>query len=382
MKQHSDPYQWFFPIGIFFGIIGTGLWIAFHFHFIHFYPGLIHTELMTTGFVMTVALGFLMTAIPRFTGTHSATFLEKSILLFLVLTIFLSAFLTQRTLFHLTSVLEIFFIIYFMGTRLLECKFYPPPSFVLIAFGFIGSLLAHVCLLMGTHLALARLFLNYGLVSCLVLGVGTQLIPALLGLKKTGLSNIQEGQKNKFDGKKITTFIVLGFLLLFSFLIEAKGFFQAGRFLRAFLILVIVINQWRIHHIPKTAGIFSWCLWISAWMFVIGLWPGVFWPYYAIHGSHILFIGSVSLMIFTVATRVTLSHGGYDLSLEVRSRGLLFLIIFFILALVSRLAAPLVKSYFPHLAGASTLWIVGVIIWSVHFLKKVFYRNKPSEDNC
>lgn len=388
-KHHSDPYQWFFPIGILFGIIGTGLWIVFHLHLINFYPGLVHTEIMSIGFVMTMALGFLMTAIPRFTGTHLATFIEKMILLVIVLSILLSSLLINHILFHFFSALEICFLIYFVGTRLLKCKFSPPPSFILIAFGLVGSLLAHVYLLISSHyqfdpflLALARLFLNYGLVLCLVLGVGTQLIPALLGLKKTGLSNIQEGQKNKFDGEKIVVFSLLGVILLISFFMEAAGFLQQGRCLRASLILVLVLNQWHIYHIPKITGIFSWCLWISAWMFVIGPWPGVFWPHYAIHGAHILFIGSVSLMIFTVATRVTLSHGNHNSTPEKRSASLTVMLIVFCLSLLARLSVPLTNHYFEHLAYAGALWILAALIWCAGFLRKIFYRNKTGTNNC
>ena len=101
---------------------------------------------------------------------------------------------------------------------------------------------------------------------------------------------------------------------------------------------------------------------------------GILSPQHFIHGAHILFIGSLSLMIFAIASRVTLAHGGHDLGLEQRSKALLVMMILLCLALVTRLLAPMSQSYFLHLALASCFWIGSLVAWGSVFLPKIFSR--------
>lgn len=371
--RKSDPYQWFFPVGIALGILGVTLWAMLYLGWITFYPGLLHSQTMISGFLMTVGMGFLMTAVPRFTGTQSASLPEKSILLLLVGALILATFSNHNSLFHILAILQILFLLAFGIRRIIKSTFSPPPSFTLIAFGLLGALAGHIVLACEPSSlflsALARLLINYGLPLGLILGVGTQLIPALLGLKRTALCNIQEGTaKKQKEKKQILGFAFYGLLLLGSFLLEATEIGWAGKILRGLLVWGLVLSQWRIYLFPKTTGVFSLSLWISAWMILVGQWPGL-------TGAHVFFIGSISLMIFTVATRVTLSHGGHDMALEQKSIALKIMVTFFFLALITRLAAPVTDNYFTHLAYASLLWDAAAIAWCWSFLLKLFKKN-------
>src|SRR3989344_2137593 len=106
-----DTYQWFFPLGIVFGVLGVGVWILFWLQKIHFYPSPLHSELMIGGFFLTVAIGFLMTAIPRFTNTHSASFMEIGVAFLIALFLLVSAFLANRFWFYLVLFLEILLLV-------------------------------------------------------------------------------------------------------------------------------------------------------------------------------------------------------------------------------------------------------------------------------
>jgi len=381
----TDPYQWFFIPGILFGMLGVGLWMAFSWGQIHFYPSVIHSEIMVSGFIMTIAVGFLMTAIPRFTNTNSASFLEKLFPLLAICTLFLVSLNQDRMLFYVTVIVIDLLMIRFMAVRIRRCQLTPPPSFILVAFGLMSSLAANIILLWnptGTWIIFSRLMMNYGLSLGLVLGVGSQLIPALLGTRKTTLSEIQmHAQKIKQDKRKFFLFLTLALILLCSFILEARGWQTIGRLIRAALISTLVLHQWRIYLKPLNKGIFSWCLWISAWMLVLGAWPAVFFPSYAIHAAHLFFIGSFSIMIFTIATRVTLAHGKHDMSLEQKSWALWGMLILMILALLARLGAPFTTANFTHLSYAALFWIMGALLWCTQFMRKLYIRHQLPTNN-
>ena len=139
------------------------------------------------------------------------------------------------------------------------------------------------------------------------------------------------------------------------------------------------LYHWRIYLLkPLTTGILNRCLWGSAWMVVLGVWPPVLHPSFAVHGAHILFIGALSLMVFAIMTRVSLSHGGHPLTVEKKAKGLWMLLIFLGAALVTRLLAPFVQNYYSHLAYASIFWIAAAICWSAQML--LFFRARARLD--
>src|ERR1041384_380285 len=103
MEEHGariDPYRIFFPLGGVAAILGTVLWIAFGFGWIGYYPGISHADLMTGGFLFAFVMGFLMTAIPQFTGAHRASGAERAIGALLLLSLFVIAFLEPGFPFH------------------------------------------------------------------------------------------------------------------------------------------------------------------------------------------------------------------------------------------------------------------------------------------
>lgn len=380
--RQTQAYQWFFPVGLLFGMLGAGLWVVFRFQAVPFYPGVAHAEIMVTGFLMAVASGFLMTAIPRFTGTKPAQTGEKSLLLLIFVFLLAVSLHPNRVYFNGGALALSLVLLGFVFRRVRVCVFTPPPSFVLTAFGVLSFLTSHTLLVIshwqplpGWALHLARILLYYGLPQGLILGVGTQMIPALLGLKKTVLTQIQQNEeRSRVAQTKYLFFGLIALLLLVSYVLESLDL-AIGRLLRAFVITAIVIFQWNYYRFPQKRGVFIWCLWFSGLFFLLGAWPGVFWPSLAVHGAHILFIGSVSLMIFTIATRVTLAHGGHEMRLEQNSVALALTLLFLLIAMLARLSVPFIDHGFEHLAYAGALWILAAVTWSSVFLKKILKRN-------
>jgi uncharacterized protein involved in response to NO len=379
----TDPYQWFFPLGIVFGLLGVSLWILFQLRVWVPYPGLLHSELMTGGFFLTVATGFLMTAIPRFTGTASASLFEKVSVWTIAGLALVVGLADSRFMFHGLILVELALLIVFGARRLRVAVHTPPPSFVLVGFGLgfgllgAGILCVHDMVTLPSGLALfGRQLFVYGMFYGLVLGIGSQLLPRIMGTRSNVLLQLGPTHMNPAarDAKKTGRFLIVGILLVASFVLEAWLSPQAGWLLRSIVVSVVVVVAWQVYRLPAPRGVLPWCLWVSAWMLVLGGWPGAIAPSFHVHGIHVLFIGSLSLMIFSVATRVVLSHGGHDQRLELNSKALIAMLVCLIIAMATRVAAPWIGQYFSHLAYASIMWIAASLFWSAIFLPRLFRR--------
>src|SRR5215475_9544937 len=73
MEMHgtpNDPYRIFFPLGILLGVMGVSIWPLYYFGITEGYSGRSHAFVQTDGFLYAFIAGFLLTALPRFTGTQ------------------------------------------------------------------------------------------------------------------------------------------------------------------------------------------------------------------------------------------------------------------------------------------------------------------------
>ena len=84
-------------------------------------------------------------------------------------------------------------------------------------------------------------------------------------------------------------------------------------------------------------------------------------------------------MTLTVATRVTLAHGGYDLVFETRSNALWISGALILTAALARVGAPFTGSgYSMHLLYAAVLWVLAIAVWSTVFLKRIFWKGNDA----
>src|SRR5262245_64220653 len=67
----TDPYRIFFTLGILIGIAGVSIWPLYYWGVTAGYNGRSHAFVQTDGFIYAFIVGFLWTAIPRFTGTST-----------------------------------------------------------------------------------------------------------------------------------------------------------------------------------------------------------------------------------------------------------------------------------------------------------------------
>src|SRR5881275_1101106 len=67
----TDPYRIFFPLGIILGAMGVSIWPLYYYGVTEGYSGRAHALVQTNGFLYAFIAGFLLTAVPRFTGTEA-----------------------------------------------------------------------------------------------------------------------------------------------------------------------------------------------------------------------------------------------------------------------------------------------------------------------
>lgn len=366
----KEPYRLFFPLGILLLLSGIFIWLPQIWN-PGDYPVLLHRYLMLNGFVAFFIGGFLMTAVPKFSKTHSAQNLEVLSYLSLGLLGIVFAFYHKEKLILVISVLQPILILLFLLNRFFNRQENPPYSFVFIFVGLI--------LWMGS--ALGSLFIDLeafkhihyeGAIGAIILGVGSRLIPGILGHVE-----IVRAQREIYEKPKSLLaavpphFFVTIFSYVFSYFLTEPG----GPLLRALSVGVIAFFYWRIHKLPLERTVLTFCIWFSAWMIVISFFLRACWSEGAIHASHAFFINGIVLLSLLIATRVIQSHGPKDKNLE--NLNLLYGVSFLIfLAAAGRVSAFLFPdSYLAHLGYSAFLLGSAVLLWAWRYLRFVRIQN-------
>ena len=91
-----------------------------------------------------------------------------------------------------------------------------------------------------------------------------------------------------------------------------------------------------------------------------------FFPQFQLALLHIVFIGGYTLLTLTIATRVTLAHGGHSLIPEVRSPALVATLMLLTVAAALRMLSIL--------PWASAFWLLAVLTWSIGIGRFLFAR--------
>lgn len=360
-----DLYRLFFPTGWLFGFWGAFLWVLYSLNFID-YPGVLHPEIMIGGFLLCFVSGFITTASPKFTDSYPPTIMDLRLSVFFTSLLFISLLFHDALYFRLAVLLQFSFLAWFVGNRFIKRKSNPPVVFLFIGFGLASGILGNILLITDHFTELGRLLFLQAFILSLILGIGSRLVPALLG------ASVQNF--------KLKTVFSVAIIFLGSYFIEAFISVFAGTMLRNLIILLIAFFGWKIHQLPRRKALQAWGLWISCWFVVIGSLGASLFPDYRIHLLHLVFISGLSMMTLMIAVRVALSHGQHDMSLEVKSRHLVATIILFILAALTRVSAGFLPAlYEKHLTYAALVWTAGLILWGWAFLPKIIYTKTSTQ---
>lgn len=372
-----DAYRYFFPAGWLLGLWGVLLWILFPWNLVT-YPGLHHPEIMMGGFFLCFVCGFLMTAAPRFTETFGPTAGEQRTAFTLLVGLFLSLLPQKKSYFFAVVIALFVFLVFYMMRRFLQRKSNPPDSFLFVGFGIGSGIIGALILFLAEFFdvpieiyGLGRLFFLQAYVLCLILGVGSRLIPALLGSAPLPT----EALKTK---PQLKLFTILAILFLFSFAVEVTPYKMAAYILRAALVSFIAVKFWTLHLLPKRKAFQSYWLWSSGWFLVLGQWGLLLFPDQRIHILHVILVSGLGLMTVMIATRVALSHGKHDMQIENKSKILFIGAGLLALAGLTRLSAGFAPQiYQSHLLYAAYTWIIGLLLWGFLMIPKVICIKGP-----
>ena len=91
----------------------------------------------------------------------------------------------QPIYFRLAVLLEFLFLSWFVGNRFIKRKANPPVVFLFIGFGLMSGLVGNILLITGQFVQLGRLLFLHAYILSLVLGIGSRLVPSLMGTEPT-----------------------------------------------------------------------------------------------------------------------------------------------------------------------------------------------------
>ncbi len=372
----TDPYRLFFPVGIVLGVAGAAIWPAYSLGLTDTFSGRAHAFVQAEGFLYAFVAGFLLTAIPRFTGTAAPGRAPQLALAALLVVAAGSFELRAFVLGHLAFAAAHLTLIVLAARRFLRRKQQPPDTFALVGTGIAcGAVAAFVNTAVALEAIaprwdlLGRRMLTEGMVLLLVLGVSGFLGPRLLGFAQMPL--VQIGAPG--PRRRIRLYLATGVALALTLVVEYGADVAPLAYLRAAIasaVLLVNLTPWRA---PATRTTLAWCVWTACWLVIAALWLAAIVPAHRVDFLHVLFMGGFTLLILAVGTRVTLSHGGHGLEAERRSWPLRIGMATGLLALVARVAAGFAQeSFFEHLAWAAAFWIAGVAFWGIHLSRLIF----------
>ncbi|HLH31667.1 MAG TPA: NnrS family protein [Terriglobia bacterium] len=388
MPQHgesTDPYRIFFPLGIVFGIVGVSIWPLYYYGVTEGYSGRAHAFVQTDGFLYAFIAGFLLTAVPRFTGTEAPSrrvqYALAAVVICCAAAFEFQFFIAGHTIF----IIEHLFLLTLIIRRFLRRRQNPPETFPLVGIGLLSGTLAA---LINAGIAwniigpfwdpLGKRLMTEGMVLLLVLGIGGFLGPRLLGFAQLPQFTNIERTKAEAIEKRAFLYALAGLIILLS-LVSEYGFGRpAMAFVRAAIVSIVILSTLQPWRRPAVRTTLAWCVWFAHWFVILAVWVVAFVPRYRIDFLHILFIGGFTLLILAVGTRVTLSHGGHGLAQERRSWPLRIGISTGFIAMIARVGAPFAGfTYFAHLAWAGILWIAGMLAWGLYVFRLIRTRPAP-----
>ncbi len=383
----KDPFRIFFPLGVLVGIFGSMLWpLAAWRPAVFGYPTEVHRILMIAGFLLAFVIGFLMTAVPRFTKTSTASGVELiSAVLLLVLS--LGAFLFFGiTVFLSGTFLSVLALVRFGSLRFVKRKDNPPSTFVFVGVGIlllgVSSVLSIFSWSVQTDLLVKNLF-SQASVLCLIVGVGSRLLPGIFGW-----TEIVSAQRKIYERpipflkavpKALFACVVV---LIASFFVEAFYMNNLGQWIRAVLISGIAAYYWKLYRFPINRNFLTAFLWISGWFVLLGIVLNALGVLSHADSLHLLFIGGFSLMTLMIASRVTIAHCGESPLLNENSIILLLVGVLIFLSAVGRTLSTFSPAgYLPSLGAFGLAWSVALVIWGVVFIPAMLLTNKDSHND-
>jgi len=375
----AEPFRIFFPLGLFLGAIGVVLWPLFVWHAIDFYPAQAHVRLMIEGLMGSFIFGFLGTAGPRLLDASPLITAETCLLLVLQIASALLHLAQRQTAGDIVFLTLLLLFVGMMTKRVGARTDLPPPPFVLVLFGLLNAVAGIFLITSGKSFTdgsfanrLGGLMLNEGFVLFPILGVGAFFFPKLLGGARPQRSDLQIGRTRWI--KRAVIAILTALVIWISFVFEALGWMRTAALVRGGTTLTYFVTQGRLLEKPSPAdaGFLANCFRLGALLLCAGLLLPAALPGYRLANLHLTFIGGVSIILFTVSTRVIIGHAGQSHLFRKRLRFLVATITLLIIAMIARVSADFIlPARNSHLVYAALIWLLAATVWAVALTPKL-----------
>ena len=377
-KCFDEPYRIFFPLGILWVLIGVLYWVPVAFGTaLEGVPSMVHVYVQVYGFLWSFVVGFLGTAVPRFSGTRWMTRMETLSLLSLSV-ICMGLLLTQRFAYaHLVFLVSSLVLAGGMGYRVFTRKKEIPATLACIPFALLAAVLGGISLCVtfyglsvnGAWYVMGKGLLMQGMMLLFLMGVGGFLIKSILHVNVAQGPGVAVQSTQSLRGQWIL-FSCVSIVVLLSYGIESFLAARTGAVLRAAVVTWVCVWQIGIWRWPRSGKLTAVTLWFGLWLMVVGLWgEAVFSETYRLAFRHLTLMGGFAYSIFAVATRVILSHAGCHALLARRYWPFTTASVLMFIGLITRFSVEFIPMHARHHLGyAAGAWGCGVLVWSATVL--------------
>ncbi len=376
----TEPFRLFFVLGVTLSWVGVGHWLLYALGVTRTYSCELHGLIQMQGFLMAFAVGFLLTALPRRTQSAPPTSLELAAIACGLVATTLGSLAESWATAQIGYVIVFLVLIRFAVSRFLGATAArrPPAAFVLIPIAIVQGLLGAVLIATESYLddwvsGFGKLLVQQGVFLCLVIGVGSLILPLMSGLPPP-----PDLGSSPRETRKAALYAIAGITVFASLLAEQLGWHTAGPMLRAVVVALGLGLGGHTWHRPTRSGLHRQLVWWSTWMIPIGLTASAVWPDFRVAALHVSFISGLGLMAFGVATHVSLTHLGMGEFALARPWPVVAIAVSLPLATITRLAADASHTYFEHLGWAAGFWLIGTALWLAFFVPAYLRTPRPS----
>jgi|GEM_PF-6028045 len=380
-QDKPTPYREFFTAGLLFGIASVGIWAFFAFgeESLGGYPGIFHVFGVISLFLGSFVLGFLLTALPRFTATPPAKFGLLIVLALLTATELVCLIYVGPIFAYLSCALKFLIVEAFALSRFRLARFPPPPSFVWIGAGLVsvvlgalGKAATEAAWIQSFEPAqFAHLLFTRAFILSLFMGIGTRLFPVLSGVHRVSAMQIQSAPDKKHGSEKILH-AFLAVFFIFGLAVEAwsqnDARLRLGLFMQFLVVAIEVFALWKMYRKAEATSR-GRALKISAWSMVLGYLLAIAFPALRIHCMHLVYVAGFLGGTLAIGAHVLVNHEAMDQSLLKRFWPLGVLSTLILAATAFRIAAPFWETQYMLFTGiASVLVVLSLSLWGGHYV--------------
>lgn len=368
-RWRAEPYRILFPLGGLLAWAGGLHWLLLATGATQEYRSTFHAIAQIQGLMTCFATGFLFTFIPRRTGGEPARAWQVAFAVAAPVATTAFAWFELWVPSQTCWVALIVVMMQFAFSRVRRAKTRGafPPGFLWVPGALLGSLAASVVAGIGGASAAkggdlawlhdaGRSFIQQGLFTGLVLGIGSLLLPVLA----YGKPPAPAPRKGAVAAHAAA---ILAFMA--SFPIEWRLDIRAGFAIRAAVTLGVLCaaGLWRW---PTMPGLHRTLAWLSAWCLPLSALVVTAFPGYRRAGLHVAFIGCFALAALSISVHVTLTHAGRAKLLEQRPWQVKGFALLLAVALAFRFALDLDPVHFNLWLGcAAACFLSATVVWGL-----------------